>query len=154
MFMNCTAAFLCGLLVVESGFGPGAYQHAGVPGLHGLWPEVPPYGTSACVPPANATFVPASCAYVSDARLGAHEWGKHGMCAGGPGAAVFFEQACALAAPVVAVMAAHAESWTTMKAAVLLAAVKAKWRVWAMDESEKQILVRVCSQGDGVWEWC
>ena len=37
-YMDCGTAPLCGVLVLETGFGSGNYKHQ-EPGVHGLWPE-------------------------------------------------------------------------------------------------------------------
>ena len=36
---------LCGVLTLQTGLGEGVYSHP-TPSVHGLWPEVAPYGTS------------------------------------------------------------------------------------------------------------
>ena len=48
--MDCDGAPLCGVLVLETGLGRGAYSHD-APRLHGLWPETGKYGSSNCVAP-------------------------------------------------------------------------------------------------------
>jgi hypothetical protein len=47
----------CGVLTLESGLGPGVYGHT-EPSVHGLWPEVGSYGTSACIAPSGSTASP------------------------------------------------------------------------------------------------
>ena len=47
----------CGVLTLESGLGPGVYGHT-EPSVHGLWPEVGSYGTSACIAPSVSTASP------------------------------------------------------------------------------------------------
>ena len=61
-FMECGSARLCGVLTLESGLGPGRYEHE-EPVVHGLWPQVGKYGNSACVPPRDraAPAALASC---------------------------------------------------------------------------------------------
>ena len=76
---------VCGVLTLESGFGTGYYKHDG-PAVHGLWPEVSPYGSSACVAPIDSTDPGKvySC-YSTDSGgkpFENHEWEKHGVCAG------------------------------------------------------------------------
>ena len=41
---------LCGVLTLESGLGRGVYHHRNA-SVHGLWPQVPPYGSSQCMTP-------------------------------------------------------------------------------------------------------
>ena len=45
---------LCGVLTLQTGLGEGVYGHP-TPSVHGLWPEVAPYGTSACAKPSLST---------------------------------------------------------------------------------------------------
>jgi len=49
-YMDCGSAPACGVLTLETGFGEGYYEHD-LPVIHGLWPQVPPYGNSACLTP-------------------------------------------------------------------------------------------------------
>ena len=49
-FMDCGTAPVCGVLTLETGWGGGLYGHD-TPTVHGLWPQVPPYGNSACLLP-------------------------------------------------------------------------------------------------------
>ena len=154
--MTCsTTTRLCGVLTIETGFGPGAYNHTGGPGLHGLWPETGGYGTSACVPPVNTSFdqdhVRGVCAYLNDDPVFArHEWEKHGLCAGGPGpASAFMAEACRLAAPVVARLQDISTWEDTVTTAHTL-----PYPLWAVDDVDKQLLFSVCSQGDGSWNFC
>lgn len=56
--MTCGSGVgLCGLLTLESGYGTGNYQHDS-PVVHGLWPEVPSYGTSMCIAPSSSSADP------------------------------------------------------------------------------------------------
>ncbi|KAJ8605654.1 hypothetical protein CTAYLR_000161 [Chrysophaeum taylorii] len=60
-YMTCgSGVSLCGVLALESGLGEGFYAHD-EPTVHGLWPNVAPYGDSECVAPrvseANPTQV-------------------------------------------------------------------------------------------------
>jgi len=89
---------LYGHLVLETGLGEGAYQHQ-TPAVHGLWPEVSPYGQSECVRPQDTSFTFSqgrlpSC--YQDASFLEHEWSKHGMCSGARSDADYFEQICDL----------------------------------------------------------
>ena len=45
---------VCGVLVLESGLGSGTYHHDH-PTVHGLWPQVSPYGDSECIAPEDKT---------------------------------------------------------------------------------------------------
>lgn len=145
--MTCPL-LLCGVLTIESGFGPNAYKHP-APGLHGLWPETGAYGTSACVAPRNATFdAPAACAYLNDTSFARHEWAKHGLCAGGPGpSSAYFAQACALAAQVLPAL--PAASWEAMQQAASQSPF-----FWQVSPADKQLLFSVCSSTGAAWEFC
>jgi len=56
--MTCGSGVeLCGLLTLESGFGSGNYDHDECV-VHGLWPEVSPYGTSECIAPSSSSADP------------------------------------------------------------------------------------------------
>ena len=48
---------LCGVLTLQTGLGEGVYSHP-TPSVHGLWPEVAPYGTSECTKPTISTADP------------------------------------------------------------------------------------------------
>jgi hypothetical protein len=89
------------MLVLEHGDGSGAYKH-GAPVLHGLWPSVPPWGTSQCREPADSTPPSFLAPCYSDLAFEDHEWSKHGLCAGAPNAEVFFAQVCDLSAEPLA----------------------------------------------------
>lgn len=110
--MSCNGAPLCGVLALETGDGSGYYKHKH-PVVHGLWPQVPPYGTSPCIPPRSdrprSPGLP-SC-YNVDVKnpdhqqwFVDHEWEKHGVCAGAPSADEFFGQVCALSGRPLSVM--------------------------------------------------
>lgn len=49
-YMDCDDAPVCGVLTLETGWGGGYYAH-NYPVVHGLWPQTPPYGNSACLRP-------------------------------------------------------------------------------------------------------
>lgn len=157
-FMTCPASSpMCGVLAIESGFGPNAYKHP-APGLHGLWPETGAYGTSACQRPQNATFdasaVARQCAYVNETSgdwvFARHEWAKHGMCAGGPGpASAYFAQACSLARVALSNLTGAA-SWQLMQAAAQQSPF-----LWGVSQPDKQLLFSVCATGiNNTWTFC
>ena len=100
--MDCGGAKLCGVLALQMGTGEGAYSSP-VTRVHGLWPQVPPYGTSECKAPKSAEM-PAHLApcyrpvgsqnYSHEMWFEGHEWEKHGMCAGMRDAGDYFHQIC------------------------------------------------------------
>jgi hypothetical protein len=98
--MNCGPDVgLCGLLVLESGYGSGTYNHPD-PEVHGLWPETGSYGTSECIAPgstADPTVVYSCYNQAGETQesllsFEQHEWEAHGVCAGADNAADFFTQ--------------------------------------------------------------
>jgi hypothetical protein len=107
--MSCGVGVdLCGVLALMTGLGSGVQNVTGgavyghpTPVVHGLWPQTPPFGDSACVAPsagsANATRIYScyQCTYPGDTNCSSsphhsptdfqhHEWSKHGVCAGAP----------------------------------------------------------------------
>jgi len=107
---------LCGFLVLETGQGTGFYKHDD-PTVHGLWPQVSPYGDSSCIKPRSSEPNPTgwvpSCyqggSYSKDpdhqASFVLHEWTRHGACAGSVSEDNYFQQICDLAASPIAIMA-------------------------------------------------
>ena len=159
---------LCGVLTIESGLGGGNYG-GGKPGLHGLWPQIPPYGNSKCVKPKDMTYDDmASCLYLN--KPGAcdnwlnggkgpgfcfsrHEWVTHGKCAGGPGpASIYFAEACNLATPIIDQLAPYTGDWNGMRNAVETGELS-KYLV-DVDTTYKQFEFSVCSDGSGKWKLC
>ena len=99
-YMDCGPAFLCGVLVLETGFGDGYYKHD-KPSVHGLWPEVGEYGTSKCKKPTRSSDDPSRVFSCYEGTSGpaehqlqfeTHEWEKHGSCAGVADAEDYFSQ--------------------------------------------------------------
>lgn len=108
--MDCGTANVCGVLTLESGLGTGNYKHD-TPVVHGLWPQVKPYGNSDCLLPSNSSSNPTkvySCykgkSTADQYSFEIHEWSKHGKCAGVTSADDFFNQICALAKTPLAAM--------------------------------------------------
>jgi len=173
--MDCGESPLCGVLALESGLGSGHYG-GGEPGVHGLWPEVDPYGNSKSVKPKDTTFDWNSnwktdiCPFLNEENNcsqyagtgpgedGAfcfpyHEWSKHGQDAGGTGpASVYFETMCELSQPIVDMLMVYKGNWDNMKSAVS----QSEWSkyLWNVDEENKQFMFKVCSDGDGIWRFC
>ena len=65
---------LCGVLTLETGYGGGYYHHAH-PSVHGLWPQVGEYGSSACIPPRVSAASPTRLypCYAAPAAERAHQ---------------------------------------------------------------------------------
>jgi len=159
-FMDCGTAPLCGILTLETGLGSGYYEHAR-PGPHGLWPEVGSYGSSACVQPSSSTFDPSRVypCYIdgtagSDHQLEfeAHEWEKHGMCAGVRDADDFFTQICSLSRDPVAVMTHTRSGGATAISDYADALQSAGYPVYDTDGTNSQVMLSACSGSDGRWK--
>ena len=155
-YMNCSGTALCGVLTVESGFGTGYYNHS-TPAVHGLWPEVGGFGSSACVAPADTT-PPATlfpCYVGSDPvhqlQFEQHEWSKHGICSGTANATDFFSQICSLAEAPLALMAKKRATGTKETAAFAQALQVAGYPVWnTMDDG--QVELSACADAHGKWK--
>jgi len=155
--MDCGPAVpLCGVLALESGYGSGFYHHQ-APTVHGLWPEVRPYGSSQCIAPAEAA--PPSqvhrCYDSSDDDdhilwFERHEWSKHGVCAGAHDESDFFGQVCGLSAEPLRVMAA-AEAVGSKLAGVVAALRSSGHAVWKIDAVHSQVYLSACAGADGRW---
>lgn len=156
MTMDCGSASLCGVLTLQSGLGQGVYQHNG-PCVHGLWPQVAPYGNSNCVAPTGGTADPVSPVSECYANTGGveadqlkfevHEWDKHGQCAGMKDSADFLTQVCGLASKPLAAMASQ-QNLLDMAAAV----EKLGYEVFNVDSANDQLEISACQVGQtGQW---
>ena len=146
--MDCDGAYMCGVLTLEGGEGTGKYHHPN-PSVHGLWPQVPPYGNSKCVAPSITSlppFIRAKC--YDDLGFQTHEWKKHGVCAGVRDCYDFAHQVCELSAAPVAIMKKVGEDFSDQVDAVR----DADYPVFAVDQHEKQIEIAVCAGVDGRWK--
>jgi len=149
--MNCgSGVSLCGVLVLESGYGEGNYKHS-TPVLHGLWPQTSPYGNSECIAPRDSSDPVKALKCYDDLSFQQHEWGKHGVCAGVVDAADFFGQICALASAPLKVMAkvkSHGGSLSAMETAV----TNAGYPVYQDDSTDSQIYLSACAGSNGQWK--
>eukprot|EP00667_Euglena_gracilis_P024209 EG_transcript_27725 len=146
-FMDCEGAAVCGLLTLESGLGTGVYKKW-PPNVHGLWPQTPPFGNSACRAPTLSAASPnAAAACFDDFDFQLHEWRKHGVCAGARSAADFFRQVCSLAAHPLQLMERAGRDfdaqWRALKAAGLA--------IFNVDTRNFQFQLSACAGCDGVW---
>jgi hypothetical protein len=154
--MNCGSAPLCGVLVIESGYGSGAY-HQDLPGMHGLWPETGSYGTSQCIAPqdsSNPTNV-YEC-YKNDGdddlvSFEVHEWTKHGVCAGVKNADDYFTQMCGLADSPISIMSDSKKAGDDLNA-MSSALANAGYEVFNVDTGNEQLYLSVCAGDDGKWK--
>ena len=156
---------VCGVLALQTGLGPDLYAHP-APAVHGIWPEVAPYGSSACLAPslsdANTSVVYScyaglTCPNCDDDDTGdpalafeAHEWGKHGVCAGVRDADDFFSQLCGLAKYPLDIMTSARAAGADF--AGIASAVSSQFSVFSVDNSTAQILLSACvTPKSGFW---
>lgn len=158
-FMDCGDAPLCGVLVLETGLGPGAYDHQYV-GVHGLWPETGSYGSSECIKPSSSSADPSDVYACYDHPGGSgmspldfekHEWDKHGRCAGVRDAADFFSQLCGLAASPVKVMASKRAAGESDLDKYRQKLEDAGFAVFDADSEHMQLELSACAGDDGRW---
>lgn len=151
---------LCGFLVLETGQGNGFYKH-NESTVHGLWPQVPPYSDSSCIPPLSSTpnkqgWVP-SCyqggSYEKDpdhqASFVLHEFTTHGVCAGAASEEDYFQQICDLAAAPIAIMTDDIAKGGNVQtsAAKLQAAGYPVVEVNPMGQA--QVMISACAKANG-----
>jgi len=170
VFMDCGTAPLCGVLTLETGYGPGNYKHD-KPAVHGLWPAIGPYGSSRCIPPTNSTKDPTQIygCYEEDkaARrrdtaavlwFETHEWEKHGQCAGTETVDTYFQTICVLAATPVQIMTEYRRQHHDRTApnndddhaieAIVIILKAAGYPVYSIDTQNMQIMLSVCAYAD------
>ena len=131
--------------------------------MHGLWPEVPPYGNSQCVAPGDSTppsvvypcYAPSKAKnYGAGAGLGPlafeqHEWSAHGQCSGTQSADDFFGQICKLSGAPIATLESVGFSSLDSAVAVL---TQAGYAIFATDTNNAQIELSAClNQTSGLW---
>lgn len=149
---------LCGVLTLETGYGGGYYHHAH-PSVHGLWPQVGEYGSSACIPPRVSAASPTRLypCYAAPAAERAHqlefeqhEWSKHGTCAGAADADDFFAQVCNLSSAPLALLSAERQKGGSL--ADMTAALKqAGYPLRTVDPPHSQLELSACASDDGRW---
>jgi hypothetical protein len=162
--MSCGGSALCGVLVLETGFGSGFYRHD-QPTVHGLWPQVPPYGDSSCAEPISRQGISGipSCYQTAEGAADpshqeefvSHEWSKHGTCSGTRSEADFFGQVCGLARAPLQMMATHHQEGSDLDA--LASDLRsAGFAVYDIDPENGQLLLSACGNqdsNDGAYEW-
>merc|ERR1711920_1011453 len=167
--MNCGKGVpLCGVLALESGFGPKNYLHAD-PVVHGLWPQVPPYGGSKCIEPKEQTVTREKHYCYKDAGkqqlwFENHEWTKHGICAGAVNDDDFFDQVCDLSSWPLSVMndvrddtsgaykRQKSEPEQEKCFLQIISEMKKQFAVYNVDQYNDQILLSACAGNDGRWK--
>ena len=154
-FMDCARASICGVLVLETGLGSGSYRHP-LPRVHGLWPETPPFGSSECGRPQNATPPKrlASCYNDTDPvhplAFEIHEWTKHGICAGVKDAFDYFEQVCSMANAPLKVMLDSRHAGVTKMDVFVHDLARNGFPVWNVWQHEAQVGLAACNR-HGKW---
>jgi len=166
--MDCNGVKLCGVLALESGFGSRNYEHSD-PTVHGLWPQVPPYGNSQCIAPKESTVTREKhyCYKSAGSRQAwfqNHEWTKHGICAGARNDDHFFDQVCDLSDEPLALMDRVRDEKTgpCQKQASepdqercflkIISEVEKKFPVYSVDQYNDQIMLSACAGVDGIWK--
>ena len=124
--------------------------------MHGLWPEVAPYGTSECAKPSLSTADPRRVVQCYDAtgegtshiiQFETHEWEKHGECAGVRDARAYLTTVCGLAEQPLQAMTAARKAGGGLDAA-RRAVMGLGLEIFAVDEQHSQLLLSACSDGD------
>lgn len=159
-YMDCGDAYLCGVLTLETGLGPGAYRHNFV-SVHGLWPEVGSYGSSACIKPSSSPADPSKVYSCYDHPGGSgmapldfetHEWEKHGTCAGVKDAADFFSQLCSISKDPLEVMDAAKKAGHVDLSGYESRLTSAGYEVFSTDTANMQLMLSACAGDDGKWK--
>lgn len=141
---------LCGVIVLESGLGANEYRHK-FPTVHGLWPQVEPYGDSKCVLPADMTPPKKVYSCYDDSvddisphhqeNFENHEWFKHGTCSGVKNVDDYFKQVCTLAKEPLKIMGNSLMKDLKTMAADLR---ESGYAVYHVDHSHQQIYLSAC----------
>ena len=156
--MDCstTASGNCGVLTVETGYGTGVYNHPDKPRVHGLWPEVSPYGNANCMAPADTTppdqvyecyNIVQTSSDMTPLQFEQHEWSSHGICSGTQNANDFFTQLCKLASGPVSVM----EQSDRTLASASQALVASGYEIFSTDTRNAQLQLTLCLLTNGQW---
>ncbi|GMI46227.1 hypothetical protein TrCOL_g4678 [Triparma columacea] len=158
--MSCgSGVSLCGVLALETGYGPNEYATK-EPAVHGLWPETDPYGTSECLEPTESTTDPTSLATcyqngTQDASdqlsFQTHEWDKHGQCAGVKDSDDFFTQVCDMASAPLAVMTKSKDAGGDLDA-IANAVEDNGYEVFYVDTQYSQLYLSACAGPDRQWK--
>lgn len=157
--MHCgDGVSLCGVLVLQSGFGHAHYRHR-QPHVHGLWPETGKFGDSRCALPRGSETPPHyvhSCyQHAGEGQSNllhfqSHEWTKHGRCAGVDSASDYFKQICTMSAEPLQLMAATRASGGSLED-MASALTHAGYPVWRTEPKTGELLLSACA-ADGQWK--
>ena len=148
--MDCGSAPLCGVLVLESGYGQGKYSHS-APCVHGLWPETGSFGSSECLAPRDSASPDSLASCYDDLGFMTHEWTKHGVCAGVRDSTQFFNQICKLSAAPLATLSPLHDNQASLE--TMASGLKAAgFPVYYVDSSSNsQIYLAACGNAEGQW---
>merc|ERR1719160_316912 len=149
---------LCGVLVLQSGYGSGPYKHQ-EPTVHGLWPQTGHYGNSKCLRPdvgGNPEQI-YSCynqkgeTKAELAKFQNHEWNKHGRCAGVDSASDYFKQICTLSSSPLQIMKRQRSQGTNLNG-MADALDNAGYPVHEIDKHTSEIHLSACAGPQGDWK--
>lgn len=148
--MNCFSAPYCGVLVLSSGLGSGAYG-GGFPSVHGLWPQAGAYGNSDCGEPSLSSEPPQSIQpYSCYTALGLarQEWNTHGRCAGVRDADDYFRQVCELARRPIEVMVENTGDLQAMSSALR----RSGYSIYRETTENQEVYLSACAGSNGRWQ--
>jgi len=172
--MDCgPGVTLCGVLAVMTGLGSGVQNVTGgavyghpYPMVHGLWPEVAPYGNSQCVQPQDPLSEPSkvvgcyqcytgdpNCTTDHQVLFQEHEWHKHGSCAGAKDADTFLQTVCDIAlAPLKLLYQARQSGVRDLGGFErVLKRNGPQYEVFASNETTSQLMLSACADEGGHW---
>ena len=146
--LDCKNTNYCGILTLESGFGLGPYKHQG-PIVHGLWNDIPPYGTSKALSNCSETIELPEVPCYTDKQFQAHEWKKHGIYATVDCDPLnFFNQVCILSSAPLRIM----NNSSTFEQMQLNIRNKFPNNIFNINAENKQIELMVCADDKGTWK--
>lgn len=149
---------LCGVLVLQSGYGSGPYKHP-EPTVHGLWPQTGHYGNSKCLRPDSGgnpeqiypCYNQKGETRSELARFQKHEWDKHGRCAGVDSATDYFKQICTLSSSPLRIMKQERSEGADLHA-MSNSLENAGYPVHELDKHTSEIHLSACAGPGGDWK--
>jgi len=149
---------LCGVLVLQSGYGRGPYKHP-EPSVHGLWPQTGQYGSSKCLKPDRVGSPQEIYPCYNQkgerkselAQFQKHEWEKHGRCAGVDSASDYFKQICTLSSRPLQMMRQSRSQGGNLQA-MADALTKAGYSIHELAKGTSEIHLSACAGQEGDWK--
>lgn len=149
---------LCGVLVLQSGYGSGPYKHP-EPTVHGLWPQTGHYGNSKCLAPdvggspnkVYPCYNQKGESEAQEAKFQKHEWEKHGRCAGVDSPADYFKQICGLSGSPLQTMRQSRSKGANLQG-MADALQNGGYPVHEVEKRTAEIHLSVCAGHDGDWK--